>query len=429
MFKSKEARDTMLLLVMAVITIVFLLYILFPSGGGKGEDNGGKVPPDEKEVKKEIKIPEKTTEKTLPDEPSEKDKLEDLNRKIEEQLSAFYVDILESDDPFTYFNTGPLQKLPGEFRNQLVEKLYKFSFCDVGDIPALEFPETYGNSLKLNLFISLFLLKSREEGICKKYVQLPRGEFEKMVRFDCYHLVNNEIEKDYQLLPVLFYFKLLVQRLNLYPAEDEAHFFKERIAPLRDLTTGKLLIHIQDFLAFSSRPERYRIEWVEDDGILSDDKKTYTNLNLNVINFLKQEYMVFPDAKNRENNRWLKELCEADPGDIELVKLTIHNENPAKKLDVRKIIYTPLNSRFVVMLKEYQPGIDTDPGSYTIMSREQGIVNYLVARRIGEFHKNFTVIHFTLDQTDKNKAKLFKQQLKKFGSYLKDAFGDQGGAF
>lgn len=417
MFKSKERRDTVLLLFMAVITIVFLLYIFIPSGGKK--DNGKKDGPDGKKVKKEIKIQGKTTKKTLPDEPSEKSILEDLNRKIEEHLNAIYVDIMEADDPFANYNTKDLQNLPGEFQNKLVEKLYKFSFCDLNDIHTLEFPETYNNSLKLNLFISLFLLKTQEEKILKKYVQLPHSEFEKMIRFECYHLVNNELEKDYQLIPVLFYFKLLMQRLNLYPAEDETVFFKERIKHLRDLTTGKLLIHIREFLGFSKRSERYRLEWTEDDGILSDDRKVYTNLNLNVINFLKQEYLVFPDPENSENNQWIKELCKADPGDIELENLSIRNQDPAKKLDLRKIIYTPLNSRFVVMLKEYQPGIDTDPGSYTIMSREQGFLNYLVARRMGEFHKNFTIIHFTLDQTNKKKAKLFKKQLKEFGSYLK----------
>lgn len=417
MFKSKERRDTVLLLFMAVITIVFLLYIFIPSCGKK--DNGKKDDPDGKKVKKEIKIQGKTTKKTLPDEPSEKSILEDLNRKIEEHLNAVYVDIMEADDPFANYNTRDLQNLPGEFQNKLVEKLYKFSFCDLNDIHTLEFPETYGNSLKLNLFISLFLLKTREEKILKKYVRLPHSEFEKMIRFECYHLVNNEIEKGYQLIPVLFYFNLLMQRLNLYPAEDETAFFKERIKHLRDLTTGKLLIHIREFLGFSKRSERYRLEWTEEDGILSDDRKVYTDLNLNVINFLKQEYMVFPDPENSENNQWIRELCKADPGDIELENLSIRNQDPAKQLDLRKIIYTPLNSRFVVMLKEYQPGIDTDPGSYTIMSREQGFLNYLVARRMGEFHKNFTIIHFTQNQTDKQKTKLFKQQLKKFGSYLK----------
>jgi hypothetical protein len=417
MFKSKETRDTVLLLFMAVITIVFLLYIFIPSGGKK--ENGKKDDLDEKKIKKEIKIPAKTAKKTLPNEPSEKSILMNLNQKIEEQLNAIYVDIMEADDPFANYNSKDLQDLPGEFQNKLVEKLYKFSFWDLNDIPTLEFPETYSNSLKLNLFISLFLLKTQEEEILKKFVQLPRSEFEKMIHFECYHLVNNEIERDYQLIPVLFYFKLLMQRLNLYPAEDETIFFKEQIKHLRDLTSGKLLIHIREFLGFSKRSERYRLEWTEEDGIFSDDNSVYTNLKLNVINFLKQEYMVFPDPENSENNQWIKELCKADPGNIELENLSIRNQDPAKKLDLRKIIYTPLNSRFIVVLKEYQPGIDMDPGSYTIMSREQGFLNYLVARRMGEYHKNFTIINFTLDQSNKKKTKLFKKQLKEFGSYLK----------
>jgi hypothetical protein len=418
MFKSKDRRDTMLLLFMGVVTLAFLLYILIPGGGEQG-DNGKKHGPDGKKVKTEIKTPRKTEKQTLPDEPLEESVLEELNRKIEEELKTIYVNILESQEPFSDYNSRGLRDFPGEFPNKLLEKLYKFSFCDLYDIPTLEFPQTYSNTLKLNLFISLFLLKSQEESIIDKYTHLPQVEFEKMIHFEFYQLVNDEIEKDYQLIPVLFYFNLLVQRLNLYPVEDDTGFFKERINHLRDLTPGKLLIQIRDFFGFSQRTERYRIEWTEEDGIFSNDKKIYTSLNLKVITFLKQEYMVFPDAVNSENNRWINELCDADSGDIELNSISIRNENPAKHLDLRKIIYTPLNPRFVVLLKEYQPAIDTDPESYTIMSREEGFLNYLVARRMGAFHKNFTLINFTVDLADKKKVKLFKQKLKEFGNYLK----------
>ena len=43
MFQNKEIRDNMLLIAMAIITIVFLVYIFFPFGDG--EPQNGKESP------------------------------------------------------------------------------------------------------------------------------------------------------------------------------------------------------------------------------------------------------------------------------------------------------------------------------------------------------------------------------------------------
>jgi hypothetical protein len=165
------------------------------------------------------------------------------------------------------------------------------------------------------------------------------------------------------------------------------------------------LIKIQELLAFSQRKEKYRIEWVEEDGIFADDKKVYRNLNLKVFNFLKQDYLIFPDAENSENNQWIKELCKADPGDIELGMLSIRNEDPSRQLNMHKIIYTPLCAQFVVLLNEYTPG------------RAGGFLHRLVMKRMEDFHKNFTIIDFSRQDTN---PKLFKEELEIFGDHLKN---------
>lgn len=401
MFKRKESRDTVLLVFMAVVTIAFLLYIFFPSGKGKEKtnDNKNKNPITNKIRKStgEIKLPEET-------EPTEKSILEAFSEKIVTQLNPVFAGMMKSEDPFRHYNTESLKTLLLESENNLVEKLYKFSFFDLNDIARLKFPESYSDSLKFNLFVALFLIKIQEEFIEEAFLSLPKVELEKLVDFDIYGLLGYEIEKDYQLIPVLFYFKHLVLQLNLYPGEDVTLFFKEGIENLRDLSDSKCLIKIQELLAFSQRKEKYRIEWVEEDGIFSDDKKVYKNLNLQIYNFLKQDYLIFPDAENSENNRWIKELCKSDPGNIELELLSIQNEDPSRGLNMQKIVYTPISAQFVVVLNEYTP------------TRVEGFLSRLLLKRKEDFLKNFTIIDFSLQDTD---SKSFRKKLDHFGDHLK----------
>lgn len=401
MFKSKESRDTVLLVFMAVVTMAFLLYIFFPSGKGKEKTNDNKNPPPlTNKMQKspgKIELPEET-------EPTGKSILDEFSEKIAAQLHLLFANILESKDPFRDCNTQNLKTLLLGSGPPLVQKLYKFSFFDLPDIARLKFPESYSDSLKFNLFVSLFLIKIQEEFIEEAFISLPKVEVEKLVHFDIYRLLGFEIEKDYQLIPILFYFKYLVRQLDLYPAQDVTRFFKEGLENLRDLSDSKFLIKIQELLAFSQRKEKYRIEWVEDDGIFGSDKKVYKNLNLKVFNFLKQDYLIFPDREDSENNQWIKELCKADPGDIELERLSIRDEDPSRQLNMRKIIYTPLKAQFVVLLQEYAP------------TRMEGFLNRLVMKRMEDFHKNFTIIDFSPQDTN---SKLFKEKLDAFGNHLK----------
>jgi hypothetical protein len=401
MFKRKESRDTVLLAFMAVVVIAFLLYMFFPFGKGKEKTNDNKnQKPITNKIKRspgELKLPDET-------EPTEKSILEAFSEKIAAQLSPVFADIMKSEDPFRHYNTESLKTLLLESGNNLVEKLYKFSFFDLNDIARLKFPESYSDSLKFNLFVSLFLIKIQEEFVEEAFLSLPKVEVKKLVDFNIYRLLGFEIEKDYQLIPVLFYFKHLVLQLNLYPGEDVTLFFKEGIENLRDLSDSKCLIKIQEILAFSQRKEKFRIEWVEDDGIFGDDKKVYKNLNLKIFNFLKQDYLIFPDVENSENNQWIKELCKADPGNIELKQLSIQCEDPSRQLNIQKIVYSPINAQFVVVLNQYTP------------TRVEGFLHRMLMKRKEEFLKNFTIIDFSLQDTN---SKSFKEKLDHFGDHLK----------
>ncbi|UCH96183.1 MAG: hypothetical protein JSV88_04820 [Candidatus Aminicenantes bacterium] len=401
MLKSKESRDTLLLAFMALIVIGFLLYLFLPLRNGKEKTNNdkNKTPPPKEMKRKPVKI-----KLPIETEPTEESILEEFNKKIEDQLDILCTGMLESETPFHNYDFQGLKTLLLGSKNSIVEKLYKYSFFDLNDIAGSKFPESYSDSLKFNLFLSLFLIKVKEEFIEEAFASLPQIQLEKLVDFAIYRLLDNEIEKNYQSLPLLFYFKHLIRQLNLYPAEDITRFFKKGIKSLRDLSTGKYLVKIQELLGFSQRKEKHRIEWIEEDGIFGDDEKTYRNLNLKIFNFLKQDYLVFPDAENSENNIWIQELCKSDSGDIELEFLNIQNEDPSRPLNIHKIVYTPISAQFIVLLNEYSPGM-TDEW-----------LNRIVVKRMADFHKNFTIIDFSWRDTN---PKLFKQELKKFGNHLK----------
>jgi hypothetical protein len=379
---------------MAIITLLFLLYIFLPSGPDKNGKNG-KNPHDPNNTGNKRPL------KKLPDDPTGAEKLEQLNVKIQNELVALYGAITSSPDPFNGYSTEGLEKLPALFESNLVDKLYKFSFSDLKDVG---FPENYSGPLKFNLYLSAFLLKLKQEEIEKKVAVLPWDQFQKMVDFSFYKLINNEVEADYQWLPVLFYFKQVANRLNVYPWLDVTAFFKERTEKLRDLSTAKYLVKIRELLLFSERPEQYRLEWREHDGLGPDDKKQYPNLTFKTFTFLKQEYLVFPEEIGPDKNQWLKDIYKSDPGSIELIKLNIRNINPTRQSELRKIIYTPVNSRFVALLREYKA------------EESGGFLDRLMARAMGEYHKSYTVVPFSPDEIGEEDL---EDALIVFGKFLK----------
>lgn len=408
MFKSKEIRDNVLLISMAVITIVFLVYIFFPSGDDNSKKNdNGKNP-----VK--THIPKRTKKPVIKVEKADKDKLLEINMSIEKEIADIYLTILSSDTPFAEYSTGSLKTVIENSENEMLKKYAKFSFFDLKDISDIEFPAEYDNQVKFNIFLSMFLLKIREEDAIKKLEDLAKTEFEEKIKFDYYRLIDDEIDKDYQALPILFYFKLFMNRLNVYARTDDAAFFREKIENIRDLSFSKHLPRIITFLSFSREPDTYRIEWVEKDGFPdSDDKESYAGLKLNTINFLKQKYLIFPDSENKQNNRWITDLCKADSGDIELTALKIINEDPLKSLKNKRILYAPINPHFIVALEEYPDKTLT----------ENEFVNRVIINRLNAFYKNFKVVDFSeVVKTGKG----FKIALGEFGCYLKKNPAVQG---
>ena len=97
-------------------------------------------------------------------------------------------------------------------------------------------------------------------------------------------------------------------------------------------------------------------------------------------------------------------MCKADSGDIELIELSIQSESIPKRLGNRKILYTPINSEFIVLFKELK----------NIKKNE--FLNMAVKNKKVNIHKDLNVIDFSINNM---KKKTFKDELKKFGDYLK----------
>jgi hypothetical protein len=402
MLKNKERRDTILLGFMGLITLVFLLYIFIPgSGSTKKKTKKNPEPIGSSSSNSQLQNPVK---QKLPDDPTEASILLELDQQLQQELETIYKTSIPSPKPFSSYATNKLENLPRQLKSDLVAKLFKFSFRDLRDIANLEFPANYSSSLKFNLYLALFLIKLKGDNVEQTFIDLPWSTFEELVDFRCYELINNELSADYQMLPVLFYFKQLAARLNLYPWFDYTSFFKAKLGPLRDLTGSKYLEKIRSLLEFSLQMERYRLRWVEHDGIGADDKKEYGNMNLKTIHFLNQEYLVFPDDANDTNNQWLRDLHGADAGNIELKYLYIHNEDPARNTRIRKIIYSPLNSKFILLMKTYDP------------QHSQEFTDRILAKCLKEYHKSYTIIDFTDKELDKV---TLKKALKEFGHYIK----------
>lgn len=400
MFKNKEIRDNVLLITMALITIAFLVYVFFPSGEKEPSAQGkqdSKPPIKSTTQKKPLRI------LPIPEQGVDKKVLEELHRKIEQELVDIYLAILASASPFEDYQVDGLQKVLQESENEILKKYAKFSFFDLQEILNIEFPPAYHQALKFNIFLAMFLIKIHEEGAVPRLQELTKREFEKEVNFKIYDLINQEIERDYQAIPLIFYFRLLLDRLNIYPLEDSVGFFRQKTENIMDLSFSKHLIKIKELLSFSLDTDRYRIEWVEHDGIGADDREVYTGLSLKTHHFFKQGYLIFP-APGKRNNTWIKELCAADAGDIELRELKIINENPPQNLKIKKLLYTPLNSQFIVILDEYK-GMTEAP-----------FINRLVLNKLRDFHKNFIVLDFSDDMV---KEESFQDELERFGNYLK----------
>ena len=402
MLKTQDQRSIFILVVMLIVITLFFVYLFVPSGE------------KEKHEKKRDFLVKRV--KPLTENRPSKNMLYEFNSEIENELNEIYKSVIESNETFIDYKTERLKEIinkPGIEKKmgkdlrafvKILNWLKKLSFFDLNEIKELDFPESVDKRLKFNIYVSIFMIKIKEEEIFENINEFSNKEFEKIVDLKIYDLINNEIDQDFQILPILFYFNNIVKRLNVYPNKDTFLLFKEGIKNIKDLSPGKPLIKMRDLLNFSYEFQNYRIEWTEYDKFDPDDIKVYTNLKLKTFHFLKQYYLVFPDIETMKNNIWIKDLCESDSGDIELIRLKISNEDPSQNLKIKRILYSEDGLNFIVLLKEFK------------RFKDHGFFNRIIENRFELYLKNFKIIDFSEDEINKE---LFKDKLEEFGNYLK----------
>jgi len=406
MLKTQDQRSIFILVVMLIVIILFFVYLFIPSGGE--EKNDFLKEKAHKTIKKStLKLKEKKSSNNL---------FYKFNSEIENELNEIYKSVIESNETFIDYKTERLKEIinkPGIEKKmgkdlrafvKILNWLKKLSFFDLNEIKELDFPESVDKRLKFNIYVSMFLIKIKEEEIFESINEFSNKEFKKIVDLKIYDLINNEFDQDFQILPILFFFNNIVKRVNIYSDIDSFIFFKEGIKNIKDLSPGKPLIKMRDLLNFSYEFQNYIIEWTEYDKLDPDDIKVYMNLKLKTFHFLKQYYLVFPDIETMKNNIWIKDLCESDSGDIELIRFKISNENPSQSLKIKKILYSKDGSNFIVLLKEFK------------RFKDHVFFNRIIENRLELYLKNFKIIDFSEDKINKE---LFKNKLEEFGNYLK----------
>lgn len=412
MFKNKEKRDTLLLVIMAIVILLFIIYLIIPFGKGEQKKSDiGSSGPEKTEENKTTTISQSKLEKS-------RNILDTFNGILENELTNIYDYLLTSAKTFELYPVKNLRKIIEEFMRledlktgeqkffNIITAFRKISFYDLPDIQKSEYPEGISKELRFNVYLSLILEKIREENIIEDFQGLIDKQFVRIIDFGFYGLIDNRVKKNFQLIPVIFFFKLFSERFSLFPRTNRAEFFMDKIADIEDLSSSQFLNKIRGLLTYSEEFRYFRINWIENDGIFSDDKKTYQDLYLKIFSFFKRAYLIFPDSGNREKNSWLEELIQSDSGNIELSKLEISCQDKNSFLSIRKIIYSPDRNFFMVVLKE-RP-----------VSAQPDFIDKIVRKsEIGLYKKNnFRFVNF-VDKEIKNET--FKAELEKFGNYLK----------
>jgi hypothetical protein len=408
MLKNKERRDTFLLVTMGIIFILFLVYLFVPLGKKSPEpvETGTKPPENKKKKPVNMSDTHQITGGVFAV----------FNERIETELEDILDFLKQSPRPFQNYPVDGLRSVlfPAEDQTdtdqdllplfEVILKVQRINFYDLKDIFEFDFPDGVDQILIFNLYTGLFMLKIREEKLIREIIEFPDTMFKRIVNCGPYLQINNEIEKDFQSLPILFYFYMLLQRLDIFPTTDVAAFLKERIGDIRDLSPGKLIDQIGSYLGFSRDPQTYRISWTEKDDLSPDDHGNYVNLKINTYVFLNQKYLVFPDFHNAKNNKWIRDLKKSDSGDIELIDFQLSDEDPVKNIQIQTIYYAPGKSQFIILLDRHD------------FTDQSGFLGRLIHQRLLEVQQYFLSVDFTSRFNDPGS---FKTELLNFGCFLK----------
>jgi len=394
MFKSKKNRDSALLIFMALVIVVFLLYMFFPSNGKTGKKD--KIP-----INHIIKNPKQTID----------DKVEEINEnKFGELRDIFRTYFNEVNTGDRVISRIPSEKLEKILRSILMEEFsekigrsLKYRFRDM-DRAIDVFKDTEISDIeKFDMYIALFLIKAANEDIIDRSINFTIDEIVSLLNLKHYRLINNEASENYHAIPVIIYADMLVKKTDIFSPGKDIIFFSKILTDIGDISPMQHINSIKDIFNISTELRRFSFSWVEKDALDPDDKGTYKNVPVRRRKFFKLQYLVFPDPGKGGDLTWLKDLINADSGAIELSEIKIADETPGENYSAKLIIYSESTSRFIFVM---------DTPSFV---SERGYISIMLKEKMSRLNSENIIINFAEKLYSK---KEFKQKLGKFGKFL-----------
>lgn len=395
MFKSKKNRDSVLLAFMALIVILFVLYIIFPQ--------------EKKTLKEEVPVTlqGKNGIKDIKSGPGKNEYAGDHNELLRKELRTIFNMVSSAEKGINLISVKEINSvfvlLKENTEGCPVDKLLRYSFRDLGQIATTDCGGKTSNFNKFDIYIALFLVRLNRENIIDRSVNNTIAEINELVNLNPYQLINNEIEEDYQLLPLMIFTSLIVNKLDIFGIPETSIEFLSALGNIKDLTKSQHLNLIKDLLRYSKGIKKYEINWIEHDVIGPDDKGFFKNVVTETHSFFKHNFLTFPDNSRPDSNIWIRKLTDADNGSIELNDLKIVEETLGERLSARSILYSPNISKFIVIMNSPAPKIE---GAFILK---------LYRDKMDEVYRNYTSVIFS----EKISAeKEFIEKLLKFGKYL-----------
>jgi len=276
MVKNKNIRDFALVIFMLIVVIAFVVYQFIPSSKENNKVIETKTEKSEtkKENKNEISL-NKTEKKAEQDIENTK---QDVEEKKEEDKSYLYVNELEVIliDTFDKLSLGKkeFKDIKIEKIDENIEKLlsvlndeqikYKEDLMKVRKFDLITLLRNYrefdniGNNKteRFVLFLSVFF-KSIFENNLINALMTDKKLLTKYLNFDFYKMIDFEVEKPYQFIPVLFYLKLIINHSHLFYKNDLLDRFIIKLESLKDLTNTGFIQNLITLVIIKQRDLLY----------------------------------------------------------------------------------------------------------------------------------------------------------------------------
>jgi len=396
MFTSKKNRDSALLIFMALVMLVFMLYIFFPS-----KKTPGKTEKDPVKIKNGKKI-------SIPVDPDEKETANpDVFRGLRGVLTDYFNGVNNGDRPVSLI---PSAEIESELRSSLEEshapeinRALKYRLRDLNRAIDVFRDSGLSDEQKFDLYIGLFLIKSADEDILGRCLNFTSDEVQALLDLSFYKLIGNEATENYHAVPVIHYADLLAAKSDIFSPGEEVFKFSNALKDISDISPMQQINSVRDLFGYSTELRNYSFSWVEKDALDPDDRGDYKNVTVRRRKFFRLQYLIFPDPGKGGDPTWIRDLLKSDGGSFELSDMSVSDETPGENYAARSLIYSESTSRFIIIMDSPSP------------VSERGYVSLMFRTKMDRINTENNVINFSEKLYSK---KEFRNRLEKFGRFL-----------